>query len=371
MTRRLITFVLSIASLLAAPLAVPFSVFAQAVSSTATATSDKPIARPTVDYLNTRWYDFSTIQIRARYRFIKNSEGVIISDQIQYAPTVTGRIKFDSAAKYTLNFNLSSGGGFVSGWNATGIGKPNLPQLNFNIKQLYFSAKPMKGVEFQVGGLSFLRGVASEITTYDNDGYLVGERVDIKRPKKLFFDEVALTVGFIGDLKQPSAFPRLRREFGQTNYQAVLVVKSIGKRVIASEEFVNQWGVKTLHTGVALKVPESVAVDTLHVEFYNRLQSNSRGSGLAIWGEKALNKRFSVSGGYINIDPKYGGLNSDDYGKGQRLFAIGEIKLTTATSVQLFYTRAFGNSFLVSPGERFDVRLKFDIAKLLPGRKQS
>lgn len=328
-------------------------------------------AQSRTDYLDTRWYDFSTVQLRVRSKFIENSAGVTTANQFQYAPQIVGRIKLDAAARFTVNFNVTSGTSFVGGWNATGIGTPSVLQGNFNFKQLYFAAVPVKGVELQVGGLGFARGAATEITTYDNDGYLVGERIDVKRPHSFYFDDVSVTVGYLGDLKQPSVFPRLHRELGRTNYGAYLVQKNIGKRVVASEEFVNQWGVHTLHSAFGVSLPETRAVDKVHVEIYDRLNTDSRRNGAAVWGEKALTKRFGVSGGYINIDPNYGGLNSDDYDRGQRMFVIGDIKVSYATSFQLFYTHAFSNPFPVSLNDRFDVRFKVDFIKLIQGQKHS
>jgi len=43
-------------------------------------------------------------------------------------------------------------------------------------------------VEIQYGGLYFDRGQSTEVTSYDYDGYLVGERITLNRPRNFYFD---------------------------------------------------------------------------------------------------------------------------------------------------------------------------------------
>ncbi len=67
------------------------------------------------------------------------------------------------------------------------------------LRQLYFDAKPVDGLELQIGSLGFNLGENTEVTGYDNDSYVVGERVQLKMPKRLYFDEVSFTHGYVGD----------------------------------------------------------------------------------------------------------------------------------------------------------------------------
>ena len=69
-----------------------------------------------------------------------------------------------------------------------------------------------------------LRGEGSEITTLDNDAYLEGYRVSIKRPSRLLVDEVAVTLAYLGDLNEPNVFTRLDR-MSDHNYSQILVAK--------------------------------------------------------------------------------------------------------------------------------------------------
>ena len=100
-------------------------------------------------------------------------------------------------------------------WNNTAIGTPNGYASNLFVKQLFGSAIPAKGIEIQAGGLGIVKGENSEITSYDNDGYIEGERVSIKRPRTFHVDELSVSVGYLGDSKtvEPlAAAPPARRD---------------------------------------------------------------------------------------------------------------------------------------------------------------
>jgi hypothetical protein len=69
-----------------------------------------------------------------------------------------------------------------------------------------------------------VRGESTEITGYDNDAYLTGQRVSVKRPKDLFFDEVSVTFAYLGDLTTPSITNRYHR-LDEVNYRHLLASK--------------------------------------------------------------------------------------------------------------------------------------------------
>ena len=129
-----------------------------------------------------------------RYRYMENSAGVVTNNQIQHNEGFKGKFKFDKKGNYAINAGLFSGNNLTGGWNNTGSGKDKL-FTNLYLKQLYLEAKPFKGIELQYGSLYPNRGENTEITSYDNDVYLMGERVSLKRPKNFFFDEVSATYG--------------------------------------------------------------------------------------------------------------------------------------------------------------------------------
>src|ERR1039457_3812087 len=57
----------------------------------------------------------------------------------------------------------------------------------FYVRELYVSATPIKAATVEFGSFGIERGYASEITTFDYDGYLTGERIRIQAPAHLFF----------------------------------------------------------------------------------------------------------------------------------------------------------------------------------------
>ena len=129
----------------------------------------------------------------------------------QLRSLVDGKVKLDREGKYSVHFHLSSGHAFnwafsdVIGGNYTDhvLGFVPFDSLEHLVSftraaaadhsdlkaatgshsngwqmymlQLYISASPVKQVEFQYGSLAIAKGFSSEVTTYDDDGYLSGE----------------------------------------------------------------------------------------------------------------------------------------------------------------------------------------------------
>ena len=142
-----------------------------------------------------RWFELQNATLNLRYRFIDTTAGRTTTNQLQHRETIRGRVKFDTSAEYTWNFGVFTGTRFSSGWDNTGWGIADA-QKNFAFKASYFSAIPVPGVEAQYGGFYILKGESSELTTYDEDGYVIGQRVSVKRPKQFYLDEISATVGY-------------------------------------------------------------------------------------------------------------------------------------------------------------------------------
>ena len=229
----------------------------------------RPVApRPPVPSAFSRWGDLQQFNLSMRYRFIENSAGVRTNDQVQNRTEFRGRFKFDRAGHYALNTGVFTGAASISGWNNTGWGTGD-PARNLNLKQLYFAAVPIGGLELQYGGIYVNRGEGTQITTYDNDLYLTGQRVGVKRPKQLWFDEISATQAYLGDAKLPSVWDRFHR-LGESNYYQLLVGKKVGKRVGMSADYTSAEGVSTWRSAVAVKAPELTVLDGMRVETYAR-----------------------------------------------------------------------------------------------------
>jgi hypothetical protein len=337
-----------------------------------------------------RWFDLREMDFSLRYRGVFDSNNAHEYNQAQQRSIVDGKFKFDATGRYGIVFHASTGkyfnwayADFMGGGNEQGLqaeyAKATPLQLaaidaylpgaepsggwSFYVRRLYLDLEPVHGIELQYGSLDINRGDASEITTYDNDGYITGERILIKRPKNFFFDEASITYAYFGDLYTPNFFVRGER-LGQSNYHQFLVRKQIAKRIDASFDYTWQDASNTWREDARFKVPESRVVDSVRVEFYERpneiafrnVDDFAPGAkGFAITADKEINKRLSVEGGIAEIDPHQGvltqlessatlcmGVNGDAYGLGKRYFVHPTIKINHYMVLTGYYTHEFG-----------------------------
>jgi len=309
-----------------------------------------------------RWLELQTATVTNRYRYLENSHDEVIGNQDQYQTILRGRFKLDRGGRYSVNAGVATGTVFTSSWNSTGWGTGD-PVTNHYLKQLYFSAAPVEGIELQYGGLYISRGESTETTTYDNDGYIVGQRLSLKRPGDLFFDEVSVTYGYLGDIETPNLNKRFNR-LKRSNYHQFLLAKNLGARAAVSAGYTFQEGVETLRQAVRLRVPEARVVDQVRFENYQRTDV-SPDYGFAITGEKFLHKRLTVGGGYADIDRDYGGLNGDRWLSGRRLYATASLSIFPEFSISAFVTRAVNTSFPVSNKVRLDVLFSYNLVESL------
>jgi hypothetical protein len=289
-----------------------------------------------------RWFELQNATLNLRYRFIDTTAGRITTNQLQHRETIRGRVKFDKSAKYTWNFGVFTGTRFTSGWDNTGWGIADA-QKNFAFKASYFSAIPVTGVEAQYGGFYILKGESSELTTFDDDGYVIGQRVSVRRPKQLYLDEISATVGYLAADPREIPISRRTKYLNDTpNYRQFLIDKKFGKRVGASTDFTYADGSKTWRQGLNLKTPELRIVDTIVLELYERV-NRTADQGFAVTLDKALHKKLSLNWGYASIDPAYGILNADRFQIGNRAFAMVVYTISPEFLASAFITRAIGN----------------------------
>jgi hypothetical protein len=304
----------------------------------------------------TRWFELQTASISNRYQFIENARGVITANHEQYQVTFKGRLKFDEEGKYSLHAGVFSGRNFFSGWNNSGWGTGRAVS-NLYLKQLYFSAKPVPGVELQYGGLYLLHGEATEITSSDYDGYITGQRLTLTRPDKLYFDEISYTAGHLGDFNTPNLNRRYHR-LRQVNYHHFLVSKRIHERVRASADYASEAGVDVFRQAVKIKVPETKVVDTFLFENYERA-GRGASHGFNVYGEKKLHERLRLGGGYAQIDRA--GVNSDRFLPGKRLHLNGLVTITPEFSLTVGVTQAVGNLPGHLPRTRLDIGFNYNL----------
>ncbi|MDQ3652870.1 MAG: hypothetical protein M3458_21855 [Acidobacteriota bacterium] len=314
-----------------------------------------------------RWIDLQALTFTTRYRFVENSANVTTTNQAQYQNVLKGAFKFDEQGKYTVNAGVFTGKGFTNSWNNTSIGTGDLVTIHY-LKQLYFAAKPVKGLEIQIGGLYIARGESTEATTYDNDGYITGQRVSVKRPKNFYFDEVSVTYGYLGDLTKPNLFRRLHR-LNESNYHQFLVAKKFGKRVSFSGDYTFQSGTEYLRQAVKVDTRKLfAALDSFRFETYQRLDVNPN-FGFNLNGEKTFLKNLTLGAGYARIDRDYHGLNGDRFNRGSRVYATGSYALSPDFTLSAFVGRGVNNDYAIPNKTRVDVLFTYNLSNALKRRK--
>jgi hypothetical protein len=296
-----------------------------------------------------RWLDLQNATLNLRYRYVDTSAGVVSTNQLQHRETARGRVKLDLPGRYAVNFGLFTGVRFTSGWDNTpwGIGSG---QKNLAFKALYFAAQPVTGIEGQIGGLYIDKGESTELTTYDDDGYVMGERLSLRRPEQLFFDEIAVTSAYFVGGTGPQNIPVSKRfrHIDEPNYRHFLLDKKLGKRAGISADFTLESGRRTWREAINVKTRELYVVDSVIFEQYQRTNVNPA-HGFAVTFEKALTKHLSLNQfGYAHIDAKYGPLNSDRFNIGNRAFVMATYTFSPQFTASFFVTTAIGKNGVLS-----------------------
>lgn len=314
-----------------------------------------------------RWFELQNTTLNLRYRYLDTSAGRTTTNQLQHRETIRGRVKFDKSGKYTWNFGAFSGTRFTSGWDNTGWGLADA-QKNFAVRTSYLAAVPVPGVEAQYGGLYLLRGESTELTTYDEDGYVIGQRVSVKRPRQLYFDEISATIAYLAPDPREIPISRRTKYLNDTpNYRHFLVDKKIGTRAGISTDFTSADGARTWRQGLNLRTPELRAIDGFILELYERT-NRTADQGFAVTLDKTVNKKVVVNGGYASIDPAYGILNADRFQIGNRIFAMVIYTISPELQASAFITRAVGNDIPLPQRTLLNIVFTYN---LLPALKKT
>ena len=303
-----------------------------------------------------RWLNLQAASLGTHYVFAKNGLGATTANQQQYQVAIRGRLKLDAKGRFSINAGLYTGANFIAGSNNTGLGMGRA-QSNVYFKHLYLSARPLNGVEIQYGGLNIWHDESTDITGYAYDGYITGERVSIQRPRNLFFDDISIGLGYVGDITTPDVTKRFHR-LAQSNFHRFILKKNTGERAWTSVDYAFQSGVQTWREAIRIRTTELRAIDTFHVEIYEVPGLHS-GYGLAAYGEKTIFSKFIVGGGYSDIDRPM--LNSDRYGLGKRLFLTTQVPINKAFSIVIFGTQATTHAPTNAPQQRIDIRLNYNL----------
>jgi len=234
-----------------------------------------------------------------------------------------------------------------------------------SVRQLYFTASPIKQLTFEYGSIPIEHAVNTEMTTYDDDGYMAGGRVRVKDPDHLFFDQVAATFGYVGDIYYPSVFDRGNR-FQQSNYHQFLLEKKLGTRLDASVDWTEHFGTHTWREAALVNTHESHVLDSVRLELYQRTndidlqgETFAGGNGFGVTAAKEVDKKWRFEGGFADIDPNYAvyigsrfmvvvghAINGDAYSVGNRFFGRAAYKPNPYFTFFGYYTHIVDTDFM-------------------------
>ena len=366
-----------------------------------------------------RWLDLKTLSWSGRYRNSTNADGRHLFDFGQDRYIADGRLKLDKGGNYSINFHASSGrtfnwafadfyGGqyrdsviaarpYKSAAQQAALTKAiaadpdgaayklGFPSRGgyFYFRQLYVSATPVSQITFEFGSLPIEHGQNTEITSFDDDGYMSGERIRLHDPKHLFFDQIAATGGFIGNTLTPNFFAR-GSDLKTNNYQQYLVEKKIGVRAVASVDYSELNKTHSMREAVALKIPEAKIIDSARFEVYQRMNdvliggvNFASGSGFAVFANKLIEKKVDAQVGFASVDNNYAaysgspylatigfGWNGDAYSAGKRAFTKVNWKLANGVEAFGFYTHTTTYLNPSSNIQGYNAGLNFDVKAL-------
>lgn len=388
--------------------------FAQAGSSSQS--DDKTVAS---EGLFSRWLNIDAMSASYRWRSISDYDGFHLFDSGQERFLLDGGLKLDQAGNYTVNFHASTGRNFNWAYSdslgdgfwelitpsrafqskaqlarkaaavaADPVGAASYNRVSrgdeFYMRELYLSATPVKQFTVEFGGIGIERGLNSEITSYDDDGYMIGERLRIHDPEHLYFDQIAVTYGYMGDYFVPNLFDRGNR-FSQSNYHQFLLLKKFNSHFRASADYTWQNGVQVMREAALVKMPETKVLDRARFELYQRMNditlqgvTFTHNAGFAFTGSRSITKRFELEGGYASVDQHYSVFdnsraldayafvfNGDAYGLGRRVFTRANLKLTPYFSCFGFYTHTIATDYYSKNKEGMNFGVSVDFKSLL------
>ena len=386
-----------------------------------------------------RWLDLQTLSHSERFRNAFGDGGYHVFDNAQQRSLIVGSLKLDAEGRYDVGFRASSGryfnwayGSYTGATFASRVGTPAfqgsaytpaeqfavaqaifadpagfssaLTNLHSNgwqfyMRELYFSATPVKPVTVEFGSFGIERGLSSEITTFDEDGYLSGERICVHDARHLFFDEVGFTNAFFGDIGTPNLFDR-GASLKKSNYRQLFLKKQLDQRIGFSGEYTWQVGNDTLREAIVIGTPEFRVVDKVRFEAYHRLDATTfagaaqsplgpiaplsvqGASGFAVAAQKKLG-RLSGDIGYASVDKNYSvysagrffevvgfSLNGDAYGEGNRPFVHAAYEIAPGVTAFGFYTHEVGSDHIVTLNQQgLNAGVNFDLKAMVNHQK--
>ena len=300
----------------------------------------------------------STAAAGIRSRGMRSTSSGAVANQVQITGALRGRIAIDRGGFVAMHGGIASGRGFSSGWNATGIGSGGAAH-DLAVRQLFVAIRPSPLVEVEAGGLYFARGQSTEATSYDNDGYLVGERAGIAMRGSRVVNTLSLTRGYVGDVTRSNVFDRVRR-LDRANYYQALAEKRFADASFSVDYTLNDSS-HVIRGAAAVDLDRSLLVERIRVEAYGRA-TNAAAYGYAISVQRQAPLALMSALGMSSIDVEYGPFNGDLYGRGRRLFGSVSRRFGRALLASAQVATALGRD-TSPPRTRFDLAVAYDVRR--------
>jgi hypothetical protein len=309
--------------------------------------------------LTNRWLSIDKAEVGVRSVYEQGSNGATTTNQMQYYDAFQGKFFFDPGQKYSLNFAIGAGDAFPGGWSNTSVGNAPATTNYSYLKLLYLDAKPNSLTEIQWGGIGIERGASTAITSYSNAGFMAGERLYVRDSRDLFFDSIAVTFGYLGDVLHPDVWDRAHTLW-QNNYQQYLVLKKISKKLTASADYTTLAGGRTLRQALHANVAELRVVDQANVDVYERTnQTAAFGGNVSV--SKSVNKVFGLTAGYAAIDRYYGDLNDDAFFHGRRAYFAATLHPVRGFTISPMFDHGVDNNYYLPNNGHFHLAITYDL----------
>jgi len=182
------------------------------------------------------------------------------------------------------------------------------------------------------------------------------------RPREVFFDDIIVSVGYVGYLDRAFVFDRLGA-FGRQNYWQLLASKRIFEGLTLSTDYSVIEDDGLLRQGATWRL-DRLLLDTVKGEYGVRLRGGSHQTAFAFSGEKQV-ARVTAQAGYANVDPVFGVLNGDPYGAGNRIFTNGSFALPLDLSATWFLQKEIAPPVTSTNDMRVDLGVTWDVLKTL------
>jgi hypothetical protein len=304
-----------------------------------------------------RRVDITAGAVAVRFRSLDYGGGSAPTRQIQSTEAIRAVVYLDHRARLGVAGSVATGRGFNGGWNPTGLGT-GAPSYDLSPKQLFVTARPTERISIDAGGLYLARGDSTEATSYDNDGYIVGERLTFHHAFGNAVDSVIVTAGHLGDFDQANVFKRLGR-IADTNYGQLIVTKRVG-HLSMSGQYSFERDRHIARAAVVSPIAWTRLMEQLRAEMYVRF-SPVPAYGYALMIQRHATTRLMVSGGLARIDGLYGSSNGDFFASGTRSFAAASLRLSGGLSVSAQAARRLDHESVETPRIRVDIALAYDV----------